>query len=66
MKSTKVIPNKQKKRGRGRPATGKDPLIALRLPREVIGAVDAWATRHKAGSRSAAVRTMIEMALRAK
>jgi Ribbon-helix-helix protein, copG family len=56
-KSIKVIP---KKRGRGRPATGKDPLVALRLPPELIAAVDAWVSRHKAASRSAAIRAMIE------
>lgn len=58
-KSIKVIPKK-----RGRPATGKDPLVALRLPPELIKAVDAWAARNKAQSRSAAIRSMIETALR--
>lgn len=49
---------------RGRPATGKDPLIALRLPPELIKAVDAWAERCKVPSRSAAVRTMVETAIK--
>jgi hypothetical protein len=60
-KSIKVIP---KKRGRGRPATGKDPLVALRLPPDLIKAIDSWAARHGAASRSAAIRTMIEGALK--
>lgn len=57
-KSIKVIPKK-----RGRPATGKDPLVALRLPPELIKAIDAWSARNKAASRSAAIRTMIENTL---
>jgi hypothetical protein len=55
-KSTiKVIPKKK----RGRPATGRDPLVALRLPQQTIDAVDEWAKR-KGVSRSAAMRAMIE------
>jgi len=59
-KSIKVIP---KKRGRGRPATGKDPLVALRLPVELIGKIDDWAKRNSL-SRSAAIRSMVERCLR--
>ena len=60
-KSTlKVIPKK-----RGRPATGKDPLIALRLPPKMIEAIDKWAAQQQPPmSRSKAVRTMIETALK--
>lgn len=56
-KSIKVIPKR-----RGRPATGRDPLISLRLPAYMISAVEAWA-RGKGLSRSEAVRQMIEQAL---
>jgi hypothetical protein len=58
-KSGKVVP----KRGPGRPATGRDPLTALRLSVEVTAAIDAWA--HKAGtSRSGAIRQWIEAGLK--
>jgi hypothetical protein len=59
-KSIKVIP---KKRGRGRPATGKDPLVAFRLPRKDIERVDGWARQHDL-TRSEAIREMITEALR--
>jgi metal-responsive CopG/Arc/MetJ family transcriptional regulator len=55
---------KQKKRGR--PATGKTPMIGLRLSPEVAAAVDAWAAKHGLGSRSAAIRQMIDQAIAAK
>jgi len=58
----------QKKRGRGRPATGRDPAVTVRLPPEVIGAVDAWAERQKVSidTRSEAIRQLVEMGLKAK
>lgn len=55
--SIKVIPKK-----RGRPATGKDPLISMRLPAYMILAIEAWA-RRKNVSRSEAIRQMIERAI---
>jgi len=58
-KSIRVIPKK-----RGRPATGKDPLVALRLPPEMIEAVDDWAARNETPSRSAAIRALIERSLK--
>ncbi len=60
-KSISVIP---KKRGRGRPATGKDPLVALRLPPSMIASVDGWAKRSGAASRSEAIRELIERGLK--
>jgi len=59
-KSITVIP---KKRGRGRPATGRDPLVALRLPPEMIKAIDDWAARN-GESRSQAMRALLERGLR--
>ena len=41
-KSIKEIP----KRGRGRPATGRDPAVTVRLPTETINALDAMAKRN--------------------
>ena len=58
-KSIRVIPKKK----RGRPATGKDPLVATRMPLALIKSIDDWAAKHSDGSRSGAIRRMIEMAL---
>jgi Arc/MetJ-type ribon-helix-helix transcriptional regulator len=57
-KSIKVHPKKR----RGRPATGKDPLISARLPQELIDHVEAWATANSA-SRSEAIRRLLELGL---
>jgi predicted DNA-binding protein len=56
-KSIKVKPKK-----RGRPATGKDPLIGFRLPKEMIEAIDRFA-RKEGTSRSRALRILIERGL---
>jgi predicted DNA binding CopG/RHH family protein len=52
-KSIKVMPKK-----RGRPATGKDPLVAVRLPKTIIKAIDAKADA-KGVTRSQEIRRMI-------
>ena len=59
-KSISVI---QKKRGR--PATGVDPMLSLRLPAERIEAIDAWAEKEGV-SRSEAIRLLIDRGLRSK
>jgi hypothetical protein len=59
-KSIKVRP---KKRGRGRPATGKDPLYALRVPDELMQQVDHWGKENEARSRSEAIRRLLELGL---
>ena len=56
-KSIRVKPKK-----RGRPATGKDPLIGARLPPALITKLDAWAGRESIG-RSEAMRRLLEQAL---
>jgi hypothetical protein len=43
---------------RGRPATGKDPLVAVRLPKTIIKAIDAKADA-KGVTRSQEIRRMI-------
>lgn len=53
------------KRGRGRPPTGRDPAVTTRLPEKVIAAVDAWAERNSVGSRSEAIRRLVEAGLMA-
>jgi Arc/MetJ-type ribon-helix-helix transcriptional regulator len=48
---------------RGRPATGQDPVSAIRLSVELTRAIDRWAARNKAASRSEAIRELVEMGL---
>jgi hypothetical protein len=60
-KSIKVHP----KRRRGRPATGKDPLVSARMPNDLIVQVEAWAVANDAG-RSEAIRRLVELGLKAK
>lgn len=61
-KSTTV---REKKKSRGRPATGYDPLVAARFPVEMISRVDQWA--HAIGiSRSEAIRRLVELGLASK
>jgi Ribbon-helix-helix protein, copG family len=47
---------------RGRPATGRDPVSAVRLPAELTAAVDRWAEAHEA-NRSDAIRRLVELGL---
>jgi Arc/MetJ-type ribon-helix-helix transcriptional regulator len=60
-KSIKVHPKKR----RGRPATGKDPLVSARLPQSVIDQVEEWAATNGA-SRSEAIRRLVELGLTVK
>ncbi len=57
VKSIKV---NQKKRGR--PATGRDPVSAVRLPAALTADVDKWAEDHEA-NRSEAIRRLVELGL---
>jgi hypothetical protein len=57
-KSIKVHPKKR----RGRPATGKDPLVSARMPSAVIAGVEAWAEANEV-SRSQAFRQLVELGL---
>jgi hypothetical protein len=61
----KSIPVVQKKRGR--PATGQDPVSAIRLSLPLRTAVENWANQQPdKPSRSEAIRRLIEFALTAK
>jgi Arc/MetJ-type ribon-helix-helix transcriptional regulator len=63
MTSIEVLPKKR----RGRPATGKDPVSAIRLSEELRAAIDKWALKQKdKPSRSEAIRRLVEMALKRK
>lgn len=58
-RSIEVKPKKK----RGRPATGKDPLLGVRVPPDLIDRIDEWAASNGAASRSEAVRKLVEQAL---
>lgn len=60
-KSIKVMPKKR----RGRPATGKDPQVVVRMPSTLIAEVDAWGEANDA-IRSEAIRRLVELGLKAK
>ena len=62
-KSNKVVP----KKARGRPATGRDPVTAIRLSEELRATVDKWAAKQDDGpGRSEAIRRLVELGLKAK
>jgi len=57
-KSNKVVPNK----GRGRPATGRDPVTAILLSKK-LQTVATWADKQDdKPSRSEAIRRLVELA----
>jgi hypothetical protein len=60
-KSIKVQPKKP----RGRPGTGKDPLLTIRAPKPIIQAIEDWAAKN-AVTRSEAVRRLVGIGLKAK
>lgn len=51
---------KRKNKKRGRPATGMDPMIGLRLSKVEIARLDRWA-KAKGLTRSQAIREAIRM-----
>jgi metal-responsive CopG/Arc/MetJ family transcriptional regulator len=59
----KSIPVKPK---RGRPATGRDQFVGIRLPAPLIEDIRAWSDQHEASSRSEAIRRLVEIGLKAK
>src|SRR2546430_16020718 len=53
-----------KRRGAGRPATGKDPVRTMRLSDDFIDKVDAWAAdQPDLPARSEAIRRLVELGL---
>ena len=60
-KSIKV----DQKKKRGRPATGRDPMVSSRIPEATVSAVDNWA-QHNETTRSDAIRRLVELGLKAK
>jgi len=51
----------QKKRGR--PATGRNPAVTIRIPEAVLATAKEWAKREGIKSRSAVIVRLVEMAL---
>lgn len=47
---------------KGRPATGQDPVTAIRLAPDLLTRIDTWAAAHEM-RRSEAIRALIEAAL---
>ena len=63
-KSRTVLPKPNKG---GRPATGRDPVTAIRLSEEFRAAVDKWAARQDdKPPRSEAIRRLVELGLTVK
>jgi len=61
--STKTVVRKRP----GRPATGQDPVTAIRLSAQMRESVDGWAAKQPDGpSRSEAIRRLVELGLKAK
>jgi hypothetical protein len=58
----KSINVKRKKPGRGRPATGTEPLYGVRIPDDLMGRIEKWAAQNSA-SRSEAIRRLVELGL---
>ena len=60
-KSIKV----DQKKKRGRPATGRDPMVSARIPAATIGAIDEWARRMRQRVQ-APLRRLVELGLSVK
>jgi hypothetical protein len=55
------------KRKPGRPATGNDPVRAIRLSDEFLAKVDGWASKQDdEPGRSEAIRRLVELGLKVK
>jgi ribbon-helix-helix CopG family protein len=51
----------------GRPATGRDPAVTIRLPEKVLDDVETWAAKQGGDlNRSQAIRRLVELGLKAK
>jgi predicted DNA-binding protein len=56
---SRVFAKRKKNKKRGRPATGMDPMIGLRLSVDEIARLDRWAKANKV-TRSQAIREAIK------
>jgi len=48
---------------RGRPATGRDPLVQVRVPKSLLDRIDRWAGRFDDMDRSTALRCLLGIGL---
>jgi hypothetical protein len=48
------------------PATAKDPVSAVRLPAQLTKHIDNWGAKHRAETRSEAIRRLVELRLKSK
>jgi hypothetical protein len=62
----KSITVKHKPKKPGRPATGHDPFVGIRLPQVLIDQIETWSKTNDADSRSSAIRRLVEIGLKAK
>jgi hypothetical protein len=59
--------NDNRKKGRGRPATGTAPLVGVRMTDEFQGEIKAWAKKQEdRPSLAVAIRRLVEIGLKAK
>jgi hypothetical protein len=49
----------------GRPGTGRDPTVQLRMPLGLINDIESWAAKFEKLDRSAAMRALVALGLRA-
>jgi hypothetical protein len=63
---TESIAVKHKPKRPGRPATGHDPFVGIRLPEELLDQIAKWSEGNEARSRSEAIRRLVELGLKAK
>jgi hypothetical protein len=59
------IPIPVRQKPTGRPATGCDPRVDIRMPIDVLAAIDRFAAKFADLDRSAAIRALVELGLRA-
>ena len=55
-----------KRKKPGRPATGTEPLYGVRISDSLMAEIGKWAAKNAAGSRSEAIRRLVELGLKAK
>jgi hypothetical protein len=59
--------SKTRQKRRGRPATGRDAVTAIRLSKELRETIDKWAAQQDyPPGRSEAIRRLVELGLKAK
>lgn len=62
----RAVNKRSTKKARGRPATGQDPVTAIRLSSDLRTKIDKWSdTQEDRPARSVAIRRLIEIALEA-